>query len=287
MNLPKGETELNKGMFTPCWLALAVLMLACSAGAEIVSYTGFIPGDTTNWTYDVSLPRFDPALGVLESVTFTLCGEVYGIASFESLAPASSSISLDLSASIALDCPGATAELLVEPTMVMVESVGPYDGLLDWEGASGRRLGFRADRSENTRSEVLLTDLEGYIGKGSIIVPVSANAVSRISGPGNLQSDITTIAEADVTVAYDYIIPEPGALISLGVGVTGLWGLSIRRRRNQRNLADGVERSGHQDQVLFSGDLQSTFEGIRYAFHYLDLIAEPARLVRKLARRQR
>ena len=229
MNLRKGETELKKRLFILCLLALAVL--ACCAGAATVSYTGSIPGDTTDWDYDLSLPQFDPALGILQSVNFTLGGEVYGTASFESLAPASARVYLDLSASIVLDWPGATAELLVRPAAAMVEYVGPYDGVLDWEGVSGRTLSFRAGQPETTQSQVLTTGLDPYIGNGSIVVPVSATAISIVCGPGQMTSSVTTIASAYVGVTYDYIVPEPGALISLAVGLTGFWGLSIRRRR--------------------------------------------------------
>ena len=67
-------------------LALCLLWLSSDqVSAQTITYTDTIPLQPTNWDEQLSLPRFDPALGILTEIEFLLTGEVDGTAKVENL----------------------------------------------------------------------------------------------------------------------------------------------------------------------------------------------------------
>ena len=79
--------------------ALAVAALAGVAVAnETICYDATFSMSRTNWSSNLVVPKFDPALGNLVRVSWTLNGDVTGSASFESLDASDTTITTALAA---------------------------------------------------------------------------------------------------------------------------------------------------------------------------------------------
>jgi hypothetical protein len=102
--------------------------LAGSALAGEVSFTQSIPLTTTNWNNAVVLPKFDPDLGILESVLITLDAHIEGDIRFEELGNAPQTVTTQLSVKIEVFRRDMTSILSVEPSVTHVDTVTAHDG---------------------------------------------------------------------------------------------------------------------------------------------------------------
>jgi hypothetical protein len=59
-------------------MAAVLIAVASPASAAVITYSAEIPSDQTDFSTTVGIPKFDPTLGTLTSVSFTLFGEVTG-----------------------------------------------------------------------------------------------------------------------------------------------------------------------------------------------------------------
>jgi len=208
----------------------ASMLLACACGAATQSHSCSIPGGYTNWTDYLSVPQFDSSLGTLNSVTIDLDGHIAGVAKLESLDQDSSEISTTITGTVVVSGLGSVSSVSASPVASLTQSVTAYDGVLDWGGTSGATLGYSA----NASNSALLTapgDLANFIGTGLVSLPVAGSGKSKAMGPGNFRAEITTQASANVTVIYDYAVPEPSSLLGLGSCLLGAGGFLLRRRR--------------------------------------------------------
>lgn len=202
-----------------------------SAQAASISYSQAIPLMTTNWTQDVTVPKFDPALGTLQRVILELEGTVQGMARFESLDPTATKVTTNFKANIRLRRPDLTDLVIALPKAQMSEEVSPYDGLVDFGGPSGRTYpNLLATQFESTILDAPLAPMDEllFVGAGQdVTLNVRAVGASTGSGSGNLLLLFNTSAEASVTVTYEYIpIPEPTTALLLA----SMTPLMLRRR---------------------------------------------------------
>ena len=110
------------------------------------------------------------------------------------------------------------------------ESLGVYDGTVDWKGASGYATPFSADDAV-TLNITSASDLSLFTGSGNVSLPVQAQAASQINGSGNVTTLIAANASATVSAVYTYTtIPEPAGFVALATGLIGLGGVLLRRR---------------------------------------------------------
>lgn len=208
----------------------ALTLIAGKSDAATISFSETISPALTNWTTNVDLPKFDPALGTLNSITFELEGDVGGLARFESLDAASTTVTTKLSANIRLRRPDLSDLVISTPSAQTVESVGAFDGNIDFGGASGRTYDTLA--ASDFESSMLTApfsplDQSLFIGAAEMVtLNVRAVGQSHGAGAGNLLLQFNTLAGADVSVTYDYTpIPEPTTLVML------LAGMALLRRR--------------------------------------------------------
>ena len=88
-------------------------LAAVSARADLLSFSASYPAASgefqiPDWSSAVTIPKFDPSLGVLNSITFRLSGTVQGSAQSENTSTsAGNDITLNLSASLQLFRPGS------------------------------------------------------------------------------------------------------------------------------------------------------------------------------------
>jgi hypothetical protein len=214
--------------------ALAVL-IGGSASAATLSYSDSISLQSTNWgPLTLSLTQFDSSLGTLNSVTFTLSGNVEGSAGAESLDASPSTVTLDLGAAIEADIAGlgssGVADITINPVNSQTIGLTAFDGTIDFAGTSGVDTGTVTGSDSNFATYA--SGLAPFIGGGTFDVDLSADGEFSGSGAGNLVTRSNTSASASITVLYDYtpaVIPLPAsALLLLG----GLGGLAMVRRRS-------------------------------------------------------
>lgn len=208
---------------------VAVVCITGAASADSVMYNDSIPLSTTNWSSSVTIPQFNPTLGILDSIEFSLAGHVEGDASYESLDAAPATVTLELAAEIELQRPDNSVLVAALPLVQTVENAAAHDGNIDFDGPSGSTFdNLSGDQTEMATlgPPVLPSDLAIFVGFGSISLPVEASGASQGSGAGNLLLQFHTSASADVAVTYNYTVPEPGSLALLTLGALGL----LRRR---------------------------------------------------------
>jgi hypothetical protein len=206
----------------------ALAICAYDVRADSISYSDFVAVQRTNWNKTVSVSQFNPSLGTLDSVLISLQGTVAGSAKFESRDHGPTTVTMSLQAQVTLSWPNQNNLVVALPLVQTVDNVTVFDGTTDFGGSSGRTY----DNLSGSKTESALlspptpTDLAVFLGTGTVTLPVKAEAQSFGTGAGNLIQWFMTDAGADVTVTYDYRVPEPaaGALIGLG-------GLALIRRR--------------------------------------------------------
>ena len=203
---------------------MAVMLIAGISHGAVLMHTDSIPLQPTDWDETLTFPKFDPALGTLNKVKFTLTGGVEGTAQYESLDSEPATITLDLSAEIELQRPDLSTLLIALPVVQVVENAAADDGTIDFDGPAGSTFGgLQAAQMEMTTTTDA-GDLALFTGLGDIMLPVNASGASAGSGAGNLVLQFMTDAEASVKVEYGFtIIPTPATLPMLMVAALGLF----------------------------------------------------------------
>jgi len=217
-------------------LLVCVLISAqmIAANADMVSYGGSVPLATTNWSSAITIPKFDPTLGILNSIAFELSGNLLGTARFENLDALPSTVTMFLSSQIRMLRPDTSIILVAIPIVATADYVAAFDGILDYGGTSGiTYAGLAANKFVTSSSPPPGSDLALFTGLGTIALPVIAIGNSGGNGAGNLRLDFSTAASAEVVVKYYFTpIPEPSTLFALLSGLGGIAGsITLRKKR--------------------------------------------------------
>jgi hypothetical protein len=173
---------------------LAVLAAAGTASAAEISYNGAFSLARTNWSDSLVIPKFDPALGTLISVRWTVSGNIEGSAAFESLDASDTTIMTALSATISLTRPDASPLQVIIPVAMNMDLASAFDGTIDFGGTSGKSYPTLSASDSGNSSTNAAADLAlfsaGFIGE-TIALPVTAVGSSTASGAGNRMSAFT------------------------------------------------------------------------------------------------
>jgi hypothetical protein len=178
------------------------------------------------------LPKLDPALGVLDRVSWIVSANVEGSASFENLDAAAATITTLLQARITLSRPDLSPLQVVLPVVNNTDSAAAFGGSIDFAGTSGKSCtGLTASDSSSSFS-VAPADLAAVtaasIGETTLL-PVTAVGDSGGTGAGDLLLLFQTFAASQIRVEHEYHqVPAPAA-----AGVLGLGGLMAARRRRR------------------------------------------------------
>lgn len=223
---------------------LTLLLLGISydyARAETVIYTDTIPFQTTDWSQQLLLPRFDPTLGILTEIEILLAGEVSGMARIENLDAAPATVTVESFATVHLQRPNGSFIIQVTPIASRSAALATFDGEIDFEGASGTAIS-EINGADISEQLVLTTptELAAYTGRDFITLQVDTTGASRASGAGNLALSFSTLASAAITVTYHFERPAialekatngfdadllPGPFVSPGATVT--WNYTV------------------------------------------------------------
>lgn len=155
----------------------------------------------TDYTASVTLPKFDPALGTLTSVTITASDEVTMRIRVENRSPVEAELGGDLAVVGTLEVPSGQT-VSSASSLARSEVLPAFDGVLDWSG-SGFDTGEMP--ASNSLDPVLMTSgLEDYIGPGTFTASYAADGHSAFHGPGVSGYLFTSSAGATVCVSYGY-----------------------------------------------------------------------------------
>lgn len=207
----------------------ATLLPVGIAQAFTVKYDSSLSAQLTDFNSVLSIPKFDPSLGALESVVLTLTGNVEGAIGLENRGPNTANVSANLSSSISLLRPDDNSELLVTlPEALLDVTLPSYDGVFDYGGTSGLTENNLLAEDEESVTYTDAADFALFLGNGTLDLPVFAMGTSSATGPGNVAQFFDTFAGASITVSYTYTenstaVPEPnapmGALALVGLGL--------------------------------------------------------------------
>ena len=215
-------------MKTQMTLAKILALAAVSTLAAGVARADFSSYSTNSLPGVITVPKFNPTLGHLDSITFSMTGHVQGRSQVENLGPASGpEVKLTLGSSLALTRPGGGAPLVVAtPIVINTFTLGAFDGVFDYAGASGATFSGLTGSKFNQFSYASDADKALFTGTGNTDLLLSAVVFSHINVGSPVVSHFDTETRALVTVVYNYsrssAVPEPrvygavGALLCAG-----------------------------------------------------------------------
>ena len=200
--------QFIQGRALPALILGAALTGQAWAQTATVQFSDAVALTTTNWDRTVSIPKFNPALGSLISVTLTLNGRIEGQAAVESSDSSPITITTQFKADITLARPDNSVLAVVIPQVDNVSNLAPSDGTLDFAGPSGQTFAnLIQSAQQSVTSPPPPSDLALFSGAGNIILPVLARGTSQAVGSGNVTTSFATKAAATVTVIYLYTPP--------------------------------------------------------------------------------
>jgi hypothetical protein len=165
------------------------------------------PTATTGNSQSETVKQFNPSLGTLTSVEILENGKLTSDIKVESTDDAPSTIQGNVSGTLTLEIPGENNLVAQVNGTPVTTNVSAFDGTIDFAGTSGHDFGPQtASGSASVTLEANQSSLTPFIGTGSISLTELAKSTSSASGPGNIVSNISSQAGANVTVIYQYTL---------------------------------------------------------------------------------
>jgi len=204
----------NFGLIVSAALTFAQQSAIAGGPLQQICFSGSVPLQTTNWSTNVNLSKFDPDWGTLQQIHVTLAGEVRGTARAESSDPSPTQVTTDFQAQITLTRPDMSVIVITIPIANFVDNLSAFDGVVDFGGTSGFTHGnIVANDSDSVTSPPPASDLVLFSGPagapGTIALPVAAAGASQATGSGNLIVSFSTQASASAEVCYKYTNDAP------------------------------------------------------------------------------
>lgn len=197
--------------------AASVAMLGSVAMADTVTYAAEVPLTTTDWTRTLSLPRFDPALGTLLSVQFSLAGTNRTATRFENRDTTAWTTTTGSDVIITVNDPFAAPLVAVTPIVRFVNEVSRYDNVLDYGGTSGATNPAQEVGASTSRLLIAgVDDVSAYVGTANFDLGIIADATGFYEGSGDYRFIVNTTACAKVQVTYEFQPPQEDPLGELG-----------------------------------------------------------------------
>jgi len=208
------------------------------ARGDFVEFADDFGPSLTDFTDSVTLKKFDPNLGELFKVTYTLDATIAGEVSADSENPATRTVTLEVAGSVKVK-EGAATLLEVSP----FTSSGPIDLDPDNDAFPGfigtDATTFPAVLVDSTFGTAVdaptLNWFTATFLDETFSWDIEATGDSRAISSANFATLISQFASGTVTVRYDYnaVIPETSTYLS-GLGLLGVAALAGRRLIRRR-----------------------------------------------------
>ncbi|HEX8204343.1 MAG TPA: choice-of-anchor E domain-containing protein, partial [Isosphaeraceae bacterium] len=173
-----------------------------------LSFSDTIPLRRTTFNTTLTVPRFDPSLGTLTGVTFTMAAHAEGTFQYENLDAEASTVMGTLRANVELRRPDNSVLVASLPASATFNVTLPaFDQMNDFGGTSGGMSPLlTGDRTETSTLTPPLSpaDMATFVGTGNIVLPVRATP-SSLAVAGNVRTQFSVDASALVSVTYSYI----------------------------------------------------------------------------------
>lgn len=222
--------------------ALASLAIVGAASAASKEYDFTVPTTTTNFTSVQSVPRFDPTLGTLQSVTFGLLDSMTTTIWLEnySSSPGTTTITGVVNGAFSLVNDASPSTTYVTGgTLSVTKGQGDTFGqnsnhATDYASPYGIKYAPTtvSDSAYTTSNSSAMSLLNDFTGTTPISLRYVANGTHDYTADnGNGKAVFVTTASAKGYVIYNYqAVPEPSSVAALGLGALGL----LRRRKGAR-----------------------------------------------------
>ena len=182
-----------------------------------VSYSYTLAIQFDNWTNTISLPKFDPSLGVLWRVTLTLACTSRTISRVENL-DAVARTGVQSGANFSKVIKNDLNEVLFSDDSLQVlftNNLGAYDGLGEFGGSSGVSNARRASTRSIFKS--MGRPFDEFIGTGNKSFTIESSAMGFCIGPTNFLLQVLPESGLTFTVTYYYFVTTN----PLSTGISG------------------------------------------------------------------
>jgi hypothetical protein len=204
-----------------------------------------VPTQATNYTKSVSVPKFDPSLGVLQSILLTFDGKVTGDLRVDngSQSAATGDLKLESELSLSQSVLGPLVRVItVNPadstTFSVTADDGDVNGTSAYTGTDSRITTDLQGAQSGTKTYTAAADaatLAAFTGTGNVDFVIGAVAKSSVlsNDSGNLDTRFRTNAGADFKITYTYAapvrVPEASANIGVGLLAAGVMMTQLKR----------------------------------------------------------
>jgi len=174
-----------------------------TASAERVEFCDSIPEDYVGWNSNVTLPKFDPAMGELTAVDISCKMNLSQKITLENTNPLEGNFSMSFSGALTAELP-SSQEISIPIDHIRKGNLSGYDGAMDYAGPSGINSTETVPTDAATLS---ISNLEEFLAGApgeSITLPVRVEISSLIKMPGNSIGGVISKAGAEICVFYTY-----------------------------------------------------------------------------------
>lgn len=244
--------------FVKC-LGVSALAVGTTASAGTVSYNSSFGPQAIGFPTQtlVSLPLFDPSLGVLKEVTLKMKTTTFaGTLNWDNETSVPTNVKLSIGAKVQATANGLNLTTHVSPSAATGTGIGiDDDGTADFAGLDS--FSVRGNTEEDEDVVTLADLLDAFIGVGLFDVIGSSDVDANIetnggSGPSDAIGGATT-GDIEVVYTYDPIdgggtgtdpdpdpnpepVPEPASMILWSLGGLGMLVVTRRRKKARQGL---------------------------------------------------